>query len=114
MKKKKITILLILMMLVLIIPISIYAKMDTDISLGTLEDKKATEPITKRFLGTLQVAGSIISVIALIVVGIRYMISSSEEKASLKGVISYYVIGAVLVFATSNFVGFAYTIISSL
>jgi len=114
MKNKLITFLVVIMMLLVLVPSSIYAKMDTSITLGTTNDLKASEPITKRVLGVLQIAGSIISVVALIIIGIRYMVSSTEEKANLKGVIMYYVIGAILVFATSNFVGFAYTIISSL
>ena len=65
-------------------------------------------------LGTVQVVGSIISVIALIIIGIRYMISSVEEKANLKGVLIYYIIGAVLVFATSNILSIVYKVLNNL
>ncbi len=114
MKNKLIIFLLLRMMLFTLVPSSIYAKMDTNIGLGTTQDLKSSEAVTKRILGMLQLIGSIISIAALTIIGIRYMISSTEEKANMKGVIGYYVAGAVLVFATSNFVGFAYTIISSL
>lgn len=113
MKKKLITFLIVLMISVLLIPLNIYAKMDTNINISSAA-AKTSEDIIKRVLGTLQVIGTVISVIALIIIGIRYMISSTEEKANMKGVIGYYVIGAVLVFATSNVVGFAYDVISSL
>lgn len=113
MKRKLITFLVVIVIAMLLIPSSIYAKMDTDISIN-VSAAQSSQTITQRVLGTMQVIGSAVSVIALIIIGIRYMISSTEEKASMKGVIGYYVAGAVLVFATSNVVGLAYKIISSL
>lgn len=113
MKRKLITFLVVIVIAMLLIPSSIYAKMDTDISIN-VSAAQSSQTITQRVLGTMQVIGSAVSVIALIIIGIRYMISSTEEKANMKGVIGYYVAGAVLVFATSNVVGLAYKIISSL
>lgn len=113
MKRKLITFLVVIVIAMLLIPSSIYAKMDTNISIN-VSAAKSSQTITQRVLGTMQVIGSAISVIALIIIGIRYMISSTEERANMKGVIGYYVAGAVLVFATSNIVGFAYQVISPL
>lgn len=113
MKRKLITFLIIISVLVTLVPLNAYAKMDTNISIS-IDDAKSSEPIIIRILGTLQVIGSAISVIALTIIGIRYMISSAEEKANMKGVIGYYIIGAILVFATSNVIGVAYRMISSL
>lgn len=113
MERKLITFLAVIIIAMLLVPSSIYAKMDTDISIN-VSAAQSSQTITQRVLGTMQVIGSAVSVIALIIIGIRYMISSTEEKANMKGVIGYYVAGAVLVFATSNIVGFAYQVISSL
>lgn len=113
MKRKLITFLVVIVIAMLLIPSSIYAKMDTSINISA-SAAQSSQTITRRVLGTMQVIGSAISVIALIIIGIRYMVSSTEEKANMKGVIGYYVAGAVLVFATSNIVGFAYQVISSL
>ena len=68
--------------------------------------------MTERLVGVLQVAGTIISVIALIIIGIKYMISSVEEKSQMKGVLGYYITGCVLVFAATNVVAFLYNIIA--
>ncbi len=78
------------------------------------ESKIGSWAITERMLGAAQVIGSVISVVALIIIGIRYMVGSVEEKASLKGILGYYVVGAVLVFATVNIVALTYNIIEGL
>lgn len=55
-----------------------------------------------KLIGVLQQIGSIVSVIALVAMGIKYMVGSVEEKAEYKKTMIPYVIGAVLVFATTN------------
>lgn len=55
-------------------------------------------------VGGLKVIGTITSVITLAVIGIKYMTGSVEEKAEYKKTMVPYLIGAVLVFATSNLV----------
>ena len=90
-------------------------KIDTSgISIGSTSAISSSKQATENFLGTVQVIGSIISVVALIIIGIRYMASSLEDRANLKGVLIYYVIGAILVFATTNILSVAYGIITSL
>ena len=53
-------------------------------------------------IGGFQAIGSIVSVLALVIIGIKYMMGSVEEKAEYKTKMIYYIIGAVLVFAISN------------
>lgn len=59
----------------------------------------------------LSVIGSLISVIVLIVLGIKYMLGSIEEKAEYKKSMLPYVIGATFVFASSAIAGAIYNII---
>ena len=59
----------------------------------------------------LSVIGSLISVIVLIVLGIKYMLGSTEEKAEYKKSMLPYVIGAVFVFASSAIAGAIYNFI---
>lgn len=49
-------------------------------------------------IGQIQLIGSVVSVIAIIIIGIRYMLGSVEEKAQYKETMTPYLIGAVLVF----------------
>ena len=62
------------------------------------------------FITVIQVVGSIASVVALIIIGIRYMYSSVEEKAEYKKTMWPYFIGAILVFATTTILSVIETI----
>lgn len=54
-------------------------------------------------IGVLQVVGIVLSVIVLIVLGIKYMMGSAEEKAEYKKTMIPYIVGAALIFAASAF-----------
>lgn len=108
-------ILLVTLMIILIYNIIIEASsIDTNISIGSTNAINSSKEYTKKILQVIQNIGTVISVVALCIIGIRYMVSSVEEKAELKGVIIYYIIGAVLVFATTNILSIAYNVISDL
>ena len=49
------------------------------------------------------------SVIVLIILGLKYMMGSVEEKAAYKKTLLPYVIGAALVFAASAIAGIIYS-----
>jgi len=66
------------------------------------------QEIGKEVLGIIQVAGSIIAVIILVVLGIKYMMGSAEEKAEYKKTLIPYIVGAILIFAASNIAGIVY------
>lgn len=61
-----------------------------------------------RVVGVVQTVGSIVAVLVLVVLGIKYMMGSTEEKAEYKKTMIPYVVGAVLIFAASNVAGFVY------
>lgn len=103
-KNKKIIVILIISIILLILFMgNVSATINPDdykppqISSG---GKLAT--IGNKIIGGIQYLGSIISVIVLIIIGIKYIIGSTEEKAEYKETMVPYVIGAVFVFAVSN------------
>ena len=53
-------------------------------------------------LGTISTIGTIISVISLSLIGIKFMLGSVEEKASYKQTLMPWLIGAVMVFAITT------------
>lgn len=57
----------------------------------------------------LTVIGTVISVIVLIILGLKYMLGSIEERAEYKKTMMPYIIGAVLVFAASAIAGMIYS-----
>ena len=96
----------------LIFSMNIYAtkSIDTNISLGTTTAISSSNRVIGNFVGVFQVVGSVIAVVALLIIGFRYMLSSAQEKADLKGVLGYYIVGAILVFATSNVLSLVYNV----
>lgn len=56
-------------------------------------------------IGSIQLIGSIVSVIALLILGIKYMMGSIEEKAEYKETMKPYIIGAVMVFSITVILG---------
>ncbi len=58
--------------------------------------------------------GSVLSVIVLIVLGLKYMLGSIEEKAIYKKTLMPYIIGAGLVFGANVIAGVFYSVITNL
>lgn len=55
-----------------------------------------------QIIGIITTVGIVVSVVVLVVLGIKYMIGSAEEKAEYKKTMIPYIIGAILVFAAST------------
>lgn len=88
-----------------IIPNYCYA---ADLGLGDLDSYEGTNPGSSKLQSKANVIfthirniGIILSVIILIVIGIKYMMSSAEEKANYKETLMPYLIGAILLFTGS-------------
>lgn len=76
-----------------------------DFGLGDLENYKGTNPSSTRLkskagviLGAIQNIGIVVSVVMLMVIGIKYMLGSVEEKANYKKTLVPYLIGALFLF----------------
>ena len=66
---------------------------------GSGGSSQKLENITGTILGIIQVMGTVISVVMLIVIGIKYMLGSLEERAEYKETLKPYIIGAFLLFS---------------
>lgn len=84
-----------------------------DLTGKKFESQNATN-LANQFITVLSVIGSVLSVIVLIALGIKYMMGSVEEKAEYKKSLMPYVIGAALVFAASTIAGIFYNVITSM
>ncbi len=73
-------------------------------SFDRIEGGKVAE-MGNLIIGVLRVIGTVISVVVLVVLGLKYMIGSAEERADYKKSMIPYVIGAVIVFAITNLLG---------
>lgn len=76
-----------------------------------------TEEITTlggRIVSIVQVVGVVIAVVIILVIGIKYMIGSAEEKAEYKKTMMPYIVGAILIFAGSTIVNVVYNLVTGL
>ena len=71
------------------------------------------DSIGQSIVNIITTSGSIISVIVLVVLGIKYMMGSAEEKAEYKKTLLPYIIGAAFVFAASTLASVIYNFASS-
>ena len=113
---KMISILLIVMMLISM-GTTVFAAVSGVDSPSTLkgETVSGTSQITKignQIITILTIVGVVASVIVLIVLGIKYMMGSAEEKAEYKKTMMPYIVGAALVFAASALAGMLYSFLS--
>ena len=70
--------------------------------------------IGNRIIGPIQIIGSLVSVIAIICIGIKYMLGSVEEKAQYKETMKPYIIGAAMVFGITNILSIVYEFASQI
>lgn len=82
-----------------------------------VKDLKGTEvsnsnltTVGEKILGIGTTIGSVVSVFVLVMLGVKYMMGSTDEKAEYKKSMLPYVIGAVLVFAASSIASVIYNL----
>ena len=105
---KVISIVLIVMMLVAI-GTNVFAAVAGASNPSSLTGKavSGTDKITSignQIITILTIVGTVASVIVLIVLGLKYMMGSAEEKAAYKKTMIPYLIGAILLFIGVNVV----------
>ena len=114
---KAISVLLVVVMLISI-GSTVFAAVQGVSDPATLTGKtvSGTEKITtlgNQIITILTIIGTVASVIVLIVLGLKYMMGSAEEKAEYKKTMMPYIIGAALVFAASAIAGILYNFLSN-
>ncbi len=67
----------------------------------TVQGADEIQTLGKSIVGILQTVGVVLSVVILIIIGIKYMMGSAEEKAEYKKTMMPYIVGAALIFAAS-------------
>ena len=68
----------------------------------------AGKTVASRIIGAMQWRGYAIAIGVMVFVGIKYVTSSADDKASLKNVLWKYVLGAVLVTGAVTIVGWIF------
>ena len=110
--KKKVLTLILLISVIVLSSTNIYGFSLNDVD-GTNLPGSAQTSVDKFGQGIISIiatVGSIISVIVLVALGIKYMMGSTEEKAEYKKTLLPYIIGACILFGASSIAGIIYNI----
>lgn len=106
--KKLIIVLTICLFAIILNMSSIYAFTVSDLT-GTTFSNSEIKGVGNSLITIITTIGTVVSVIVLIILGLKYMLGSVEEKATYKKTLLPYVIGAGLVFAASAIAGVIYS-----
>ena len=116
--KKQVKIVTTLFMTIMIIVMLSNFVFGTSIITDIMSNTSATDTtgITKiggKLVGIIQVLGIVVAIVVLLILGIKYMVGSAEEKAEYKKTMIPYVVGAILIFAASTIVNILFNVINS-
>ena len=109
---------LLTIMLVTSIAGVVFAAPDIDKTIGDIDGAKAgdTTKVTTiggKIINIIQVVGIVVAIAVVLIIGIKYMTGSVEQKAEYKKVMIPYIIGAVLLVAGTSIVKVIFNTINS-
>lgn len=111
MNKKVFKVLATILMIMFIVSIAVTSFALTPnqiVASGNVTGSKEITSLGKSIVGILRTVGVVLSVVVLIIIGIKYMMGSAEEKAEYKKTMIPYIVGAALIFAASVFANVIY------
>lgn len=85
-----------------------------DLGNGTAQGTSSVMNVGKMVVAIVQTVGIVVAVVVLLVLGIKYMMGSAEEKAEYKKTMIPYIVGAVLIFAATTIVNVVYNMANGL
>ena len=111
---KVLSIMVMVVMLTAIVSNIAYALDPGSISSVTVSGASDITNLGGKVLNVVQTVGSVLAVVILVILGIKYMMGSTEEKAEYKKTLMPYVVGAIFIFAASNIASMVYKAASGL
>lgn len=123
---KKIIVSIIILIIAIFLNNICYATAPKEASLNSIinpDDYKPTDTtgnntqfigLANVIVGTMRAVGTVIAVVALMVIGLRYMFGSLEERANYKETMVPYLIGAVMLFTIPNVLGIIYDLVKGI
>jgi len=116
-KSMKIVSIVLMILAMMLVSTSVFADdyRPSDVkNLVNTSDTANIQNLGGRIIGIVRVVGTIAAVAMLIVLGIKYMMGSAEERAEYKKTLFPYFIGAILIFAATNLADIIYSWAQSL
>lgn len=112
--KKIIFIVLIFFLILSIIQIDVQARYSIKNLTGTGLTDADAKLVGNKAITIVTTIGIVLSVIFLIILGLKYMLGSVEEKAEYKKSLMPYIIGCIFVFAASTIATVFYNVMTNL
>ena len=120
--KKQVTIISIMLVIMLalvsisnvVLASDISGKLDTIGKGNSNADTSKIVSLGATIVTIMQTVGIVVAVVVLLVLGIKYMMGSAEEKAEYKKTMIPYVVGAILIFASTTIVNVVYQLANGL
>ena len=117
-KTNKIIVALNVLLIVLILGTNIFAaQIQPSQLIGGTANPNAVTGLTnigKQIVSIVQTVGVVVAVVILLVLGVKYLMGSAEEKAEYKKSMIPYIIGAILIFAATTVVNIVYNFANGL
>ena len=114
-KTSKIVVALCLILAIVMISVSSFATVTpTSFEVKDPSNVDTLKSLGGSIIGVVRTVGVLIAVVILLVLGIKYMMGSAEEKADYKKSMIPYLVGAVLIFAASTIAGIVYDMATAL
>ncbi len=70
--------------------------------------------IANVIIGIMRALGTVVAVVALMVIGLKFMFGSTSEKAAYKETMIPYLIGAIMLFTIPNILGILYDLVKGI
>lgn len=124
--KKRTKILMIIIMLVIAVCICSNVLATNSVPTGTVnpDDYKPKDlttsdagefiNIANSIIAAIRIFGTVVAVVALMALGLKYMLGSTQDKATYKETMIPYLVGAVMVFAIPNVIGIILDLVSQI
>lgn len=80
---------------------------------GTEPTSTEVQDLGNKIIGILQTLGIVLSVVILVVLGIKYMMGSAEEKAEYKKTMIPYLVGAAFIFLAPTIANVVYNFLKT-
>ena len=80
----------------------------------TVSDYDKAFGLAGTIVGALTTVGTVIAVVGIMIIGIKYMIGSVEQKAEYKKTMIPYIVGCIFIFAISTIVSIIYILVTQI
>lgn len=80
----------------------------------TGDDYDVAFNMASTIVGALTTVGIVVAVVGIIILGLKYMMGSVEQKADYKKTMIPYLVGCILIFCISTIVSIIYNLVSQL